>query len=85
MPETIDQLLGYLSWRDSRAALIWFVREKNFRSVMETAITEAKEHPAYLREEKAPDGEGRLIFGLPDDPQSEVTVAVIGFATRGGA
>jgi hypothetical protein len=28
--ETIDQLLGYLSWRDTKAAIVMFNRKKGF-------------------------------------------------------
>ena len=36
----IDQLLSYLTWRDSKTALICFVQNKEFGSVLETITAE---------------------------------------------
>lgn len=46
--DTISQLLGYLTWRDSKAAVIMFVPNKNFSSVLETAKKEVSEHSNYV-------------------------------------
>ena len=32
--ETIDQLLGYASWRDTKTAILIFNRQKNFSEVL---------------------------------------------------
>jgi hypothetical protein len=45
---TISQLLGYLTWRDSKAAVIMFVPNKEFTSVLETAKNSISEHSNYL-------------------------------------
>ena len=45
---TITQLLGYLTWRDSKAAVIMFVSNKDFSSVLETVKAVISEHPNYL-------------------------------------
>lgn len=46
--ETISQLLGYLTWRDSKAAVVMFVRNKDFMAVLETAKDSISEHENYL-------------------------------------
>jgi hypothetical protein len=46
---TISQLLGYLTWRDSKAAVIMFVPNKEFSSVVETAKKAAPKHSNFLK------------------------------------
>ncbi len=46
--ETISQLLGYLSWRDTKAAVILFVPNKDFTSVIEKIRDDVVEHANYL-------------------------------------
>jgi hypothetical protein len=45
----VSQLLGYLTWRDSKAAVIVFVRNKDFTQVLQTAGQEIARHPNYLK------------------------------------
>src|SRR5437867_11602968 len=45
--ETIDQLLGYSSWRDTKTAVILFSRNRDFSGLL-AAISEAvKSHPTF--------------------------------------
>lgn len=46
---TISQLLGYLTWRDSKAAVIMFVPNKDFSSVVETARKASTKHTNFLK------------------------------------
>ena len=46
--ETIDQLLGYLSWRDTKAAVIIFSRNRDFSGVPQTIQGSVPKHP-HLR------------------------------------
>lgn len=46
---TISQLLGYLTWRDSKAAVIMFVPNKDFTSVVEAVKDVALKHPNALK------------------------------------
>nr|WP_287018607.1 hypothetical protein [Halomonas sp.] len=46
---TISQLLGYLTWRDSKAAVIMFVPNKDFSSVVETAKGASLKHSNFLK------------------------------------
>jgi len=45
---TIDQLLSYLTWRDSKVAVIMFVKNKDFTSVLNTAQVAIKTHPNFI-------------------------------------
>lgn len=47
--DTISQLLGYLTWRDSKAAVILFVRNRDFTTILETAKEEISKHSNYLK------------------------------------
>ena len=46
---TISQLLGYLTWRDSKAAVIMFVPNKDFSSVVDTAKEASPKHTNFLK------------------------------------
>lgn len=48
--ETIDQLLAYLSWRDTKTAVIMFNRNKNFSGVLEQIQELVKEHPNFKQD-----------------------------------
>lgn len=48
--KAISQLFDrYLTWRDSKAALILFVTNKDFTNIIETIKNEVKRHPYYLK------------------------------------
>lgn len=78
--ETIDQLLGYLTWRDTKTALVIFNRNKDFSAVVRKARDAIKTHPNYKR---GPVDEtettGRYVFKQKDDPTRETTVTLMLF------
>lgn len=45
---TIDQLLGYLTWRDNKASVIVFVKQKDFTSILNKVEAETVKHSNYL-------------------------------------
>ena len=45
---TISQLLGYLTWRDSKAAVIMFVSNKEFSPVLKSAKDSVSNHENFL-------------------------------------
>lgn len=51
LKETIDQLLGYLTWRDSKVAILLFNRNKDFSRVLETIPNIVKTHPNFQSDE----------------------------------
>jgi hypothetical protein len=78
--ETIDQLLGYLSWRDTKAAVIIFSRNKDFSSVLETIRESADSHRHKKRGPvKVGETGFRYIFGNPADHNREVFITVMAF------
>ena len=78
--ETIDQLLGYVSWRDTKTAVIIFNRNRNFSHVIETVPDAVKEHPNFKRAVDN-DGEGRSRYVLAhrDDKNREMILTVLAF------
>jgi hypothetical protein len=74
---TIDQLLGYLTWRDSKTSVVIFVTNKGFTEVLEKAKDSIKNHPNYVSEKHANDKNWfNYIFSLPDDENKEIQLAV---------
>lgn len=50
IPDTLDQLLKYLTWRDTKAALLLFIRSGVPGEIMSKAIDKFREHPNYKRD-----------------------------------
>lgn len=76
----IDQLLGYLPWRDEKAALIVFIDNKDATPVFEKIEETVKAHDAYKRAGKAsPERTKRrnFILGHPEDREREIQLAVM--------
>lgn len=71
----------YLTWRDSKAALLLFVNNKGFSAVVEKVRTEAMKHPYFIRECNDRE-ETSLAFDyhLPNDEQRLVRFAILLFA-----
>lgn len=78
--ETIDQLLGYVSWRDTKTAIIIFNRNRNFSQVLE-AIPDAVRSHANFKKDVDDNGEGRsrYVFAHRDDRNRELVLSVMAF------
>lgn len=78
--ETIDQLLGYASWRDTKTAIILFNRNKDFSSVLKQIPETVVTHPNFRRN-KGPLSETqfRYAFAHRDDPTRELWLTVLAF------
>lgn len=78
--DTIDQLLSYSSWRDSKAAIFLFNRNRDFSKVLEKIPPSALRHPLFLRELPCAHQNGsRYVFSNKDDKLKEITLTVLGF------
>lgn len=78
--DNIDQLLRYLTWRDSKTAVVLFVRNKGFTEVIERVEAATPKHPCFVgfagkREESWLDYRLHLI----GDPNREVRMATLLF------
>jgi len=77
MLKTIDQLLNYLTWRDSKTAILFFVRTKEITSVLMTVKNKISTHSNYIKELNETDESWlNYIFSLPLDKNKEIKVAI---------
>lgn len=80
LSETIDQLLGYSSWRDTKTAVIIFNRNRDFSRVLATIPETAKQHPNFKRELAGrTDTRFRYCFSHRDDTNRELQLAILVF------
>lgn len=78
LARAIDQLLSYLVWRDTKAAIVLFVTKSNPTVEIEKASRALRTHPRCKR--NAPDhldGVRSVILSHPDDSAREIEVALI--------
>jgi hypothetical protein len=80
LTETIDQLLGYLTWRDSKAAILIFNRNKDFSKVLAAIPGTMTAHPNFHRDE-GKQGNTRLRFEFchKDDAAKMIHITVMAF------
>jgi hypothetical protein len=76
---TINQLFNlYLTWRDSKAAVIIFVDNVNITPVLATIKATIQSHPYFVRYVKDTDQSSfSYIFHFPHDPGKEVQLEVM--------
>jgi hypothetical protein len=78
--DTIDQLLSYLSWRDTKTAVVIFSRNANFTDVLSTIADAAPKHPNCKRDlGKSDETTFRYVFHQPNDPNREIQLTVMVF------
>jgi len=73
--EAVDQLLSYLSWRDTKCALLVFNKTKDSSSVrqkMHEVMEERSEHRRTVSYD--PNGDARYIFVKESDPGREIII-----------
>jgi len=78
--ETITQLLGYLTWRDSKSAVVVFVKNKELSPVLSTIKEITPEHSNYLGfVSEQEEGWYHYRFHINDDENREVQMSVMLF------
>lgn len=78
--DTIDQLLSYLSWRDTKAAILVFNRNADFTAVLAKISGTVKKHALFKRDlGKSGETTFRYILGQPNDTNREVTLTLLAF------
>ncbi|URN05285.1 hypothetical protein LUW74_19510 [Actinomadura madurae] len=86
-PKTIDealtQLFDYLVWRDTKAAVLLFIRNKNVTAAIDKAVEKIEGHPNFKRRGTS-DDEERIDFIMHGDGDSarEIRLALLPFALR---
>jgi len=83
--QTIDQLLGYTTWRDTKTAILLFNRNKNFSAVLEKIDPVAKSHKNYKREFILTSNKLKnetifsYVFHHPNDKNREIYLTIMVF------
>jgi hypothetical protein len=78
--EAIDQLFRYVTWRDTKLAILIFNRDGNLKTILEKIPQLVKSHPFYKRTIKI-DGETkfRYVLHVPNDRNREVILTIMVF------
>jgi hypothetical protein len=82
---TIDQLLGYLSWRDTKTAVLIFNRKKDFSAVLEKIKSCAPTHKNYkkiftIKSKKLSEPTiFPFVFKQPNDVDRETYLTIMAF------
>jgi hypothetical protein len=78
--EAINQLLGYLTHRDSKTALIFFVDQKEMTSIVNTIKNEITIHPNFSKHLKDTyEHSINYEFTIPDDSHKKIQIEVMLF------
>jgi hypothetical protein len=78
--ETIDQLLSYSGWRDTKTAILIFNRNNDFTKVLNTIENVTQKHSCYKRFiKKLDETTFQYIFHQPEDNNREMIVTVMAF------
>lgn len=78
---TIDQVLSYLSWRDTKTAVLVFSRNSRFSDVLTRIPVVVRQHPCYLQELRRDDETTtfRYLFRSREDPGRHLFLTVMAF------
>lgn len=80
LSDTLDQLLSYSSWRDTKVAVIIFNRRKSFSGVLESICPTVDAHPNCKRFiGRVSETNFRYIFAHRDDPNRELLLTIMAF------
>jgi hypothetical protein len=82
--DTIDQLLGYSSWRDTKTAVFIFNRGGNLTNILTKIGPTVVAHPNFVREiSYGGETDFRFILRHRDDPERELTLTIRVFEVPG--
>ena len=80
LAKTIDQLLGYTSWRDTKVAILLFNRNVVFSEVVNQVPAVIRSHASYEREADHPsETRYRAVLRHPRDPARMVHLTILAF------
>jgi hypothetical protein len=82
--DALGQLLSYLTWRDTKAALLLFIRKGEPSTIIGKSIKEIEGHPNYKRTHAGGQDGERYDFVLHanGDPNREIRLAFLPFALQ---
>jgi hypothetical protein len=78
--EAIDQILSYLTWRDSKTAIVYFVQTKEMIAPLQAITESTPKHRCYVSTQpKREESWFRFTFHLPGDPSRPVHLSILCF------
>lgn len=78
--ETIDQILRYSAWRDTKVAILIFNQRKDFSKILDVIPETVESHSNYKRTlEKRSETQFRFIVSHRDDSNREMLLTVLAF------
>ncbi|GAA0082873.1 hypothetical protein [Clostridium sp. CTA-6] len=78
--DTIDQILSYMCWRDTKGAILIFNRNKNLSNIIKKIPDLAQKHPSYKKEINIQQETCfRYIFNQPNDNNREILLTIMVF------
>ena len=78
--EAINQLLGYVTWRDTRTALILFVKNSGIADVIEKAKSTITQHPCYVRyNTQSGESSFSYLFHTKENAQNQIALELMIF------
>ena len=84
LTDAISQLLSYLTWRETKAAILLFNQNKNFSSVLDQIPGVFAKHPQFVRQERYEKATGfRFVVRHPDDAGRHLLVTLLAFDVPG--
>lgn len=80
MAKTIDQILSYTSWRDTKTAILIFNRNKDFSAILKKIDEVASKHPNCKKQLPFnPENGYRYLYHHPNDRNRELTLTILAF------
>jgi hypothetical protein len=80
LTDTVDQILRYAQWRDAKAAILLFSRNRDFTGVLQQIPEAVTAHPLFVRKHSyAHESAYRFTFRQKQDPQRFLTITVMAF------
>lgn len=80
LEEALDQILDYSTWRDTKASVLLFNRDRQASTLLKKIPEILENHDHFKRDEGHPSETGfRAILGSKGDPNRELTVTVLVF------
>lgn len=74
LPQLLDR---YVVWRDTHAAMILFIRNKDASAVIDKAIDIVRNHGRYVRDGNATRGAPVFVLHKDGDPDREIQLALV--------
>lgn len=85
LSDAINQILGYLSWRDTKAAILLFNRNRSFSEVLAKIRPTVEKHAQFSGfDGQRGETEMSFTFSRPDDASRKLKLTVLAFDIPSG-